>query len=415
MNDTTPGEGADKNVPENSVPPQTKPSTPYSASNPLEKYYKAPQPETKPIEPAPVNAPPPVITKMEDYVNKQNVVHKPFWLKAILVLFAIAIPASILFYLIYWNFLPFGFAKTYELVAGTSKDTSGEIYFEASRNLSERKKDTETYREIFGPVNIVFKPTAVLKNAYINVEVIGENIAVIPPKVNIDDLPINWDYEWDFSEETPFDFEGDAFSFDGCLQLDGSNRIAMKDSKDLFENGPFTVFAEWKPEDAEKNNQQIIGHYNWEIFQNKNNVTFQVGRMNDNKGVFYSVKAPVKPDFFNKKHRILATYSPSEFSDDQGYIEIYIDDTFAGRTIIDKDLIWADYGQNPLSLGRSAHNGEDSPFFKGCVYSAKIVGQRISEDSVNFDMKSAGVSTKMTIINIAATGTVRSVKIKANE
>jgi hypothetical protein len=132
------------------------------------------------------------------YVGR-NKKRPEFWLRFA----AYAIPLAFLLYVLYINFLPFGYHKTFTIQVGGPQDTSGAFHLEPSRNLSERKTapDGTTYREFSGTINAVFDPGVVLKNAKITVSVDGgPGISVIPPQIDFDPSKVKWDYSWDFSK-----------------------------------------------------------------------------------------------------------------------------------------------------------------------------------------------------------------------
>lgn len=398
------GAGGEQNKPNIPVPPNSTPYSPISSMS----NSNVPHPTLASVlTPPPV---PPIITPPKSKKAKY-----------FLLFTAILVPLLILGYVLYWNFLPFGFQKTYVLKAGSLDDTSGELYFKGSKNLSSRKKAVDaagkeyTFREVYGTVSAIFKPEAVLKNAYIKISVTGDNVVIIPPVSDAIKDSGKWDYLWEFALEVPPEFSGSAQSFDGCTEFDGESMLELNDSANLFEDGPFTIFAEWKPENSSEQNQEIIGHYNWEIYQNKDSVIFQVGRMNDQDGIFHTIKHPVDADFFNKKHSLIAIYSPMQSADQEGFIQLFIDGKNAGTKNIGADVIWKDYGELPLSLGWSKHNGRANPYFKGCVYDVRISNQNPFENSTEVVFKSIGVATEIQLTKTAATGTLRTIKIEAHE
>ncbi|MEJ0053260.1 MAG: hypothetical protein WDN10_00835 [bacterium] len=287
-----------------------------------------------------------------------------FWL----TFAAYAIPLVFLLYVLYVNFLPFGYSKNFTIEVGSPGDTSGPFRLEPSRQLSERKVDENgiPYRELNGLVMATFDPGVALKNARVTVSVEGgPGIEVIPPHLDFDPDSVDWDYSWDFSTSTPGDLVGDSFHFDGCEYFDGKSKLELPGSADMFEDGPFTVYAEWTPEDPTQGFQEIVGHYNWELLQNKSTVSFQVGRMTDAQGPFYVITYPIKEDFFNSKHSAFATYSP--FPDTSAYIELYIDENLVGRTYIETSTIWKDYnGHQNLTFGKAGHG--TATFYRGCLY-----------------------------------------------
>lgn len=299
---------------------------------------------------------------------------------------AYAIPLMFLGYVLYINYLPFGYHKTFTIEVGAPDDTdsSRAFYLEPSRNLSERKVDAEgkPYRELNGMVVAHFNPGVVLKDAQVTVSVEGgEGIEIIPPYIDFDPSSVEWDYSWDFTqgkEPQALGLVGDAFPFDGCMYFDGKSKLELPDSADQFENGPFTVYAEWKPENKVDNFQQIVGHYNWELLQHSDSVTFQVGRMNSGTGPIYSVEYLITKDFFNQKHTALATYSPSN----NGYIELYIDGNLVDRVYFGTDTIYTDYNnEQNVSLGESAHGA--AQYLTGCVSSIDILHNKLRKNLVS--------------------------------
>lgn len=307
------------------------------------------------------------------------------WLRLWLRIFIPLLPFGILIYVLYYNFLPFGYHKTFTINVGSENDIKvGEFYLAPSADLSERKRDEKgnTYRELNGTATAVFKPKAVLKNTKITAEVKGAGVSLIPPYISFDPSTIQWDSSWDFTKKIPNDLKGNAFNFDVATAFDGKSKLELPDSADRFEDGPFSVYAMWTPKDDTSNAQQIVGHYNWELWQNNNSVSFMVGRMNDANGAFYKISYPIKnKDFFNTQHSALAIYSPS----DHGFIDLYVDGSFAGRNYFGTDKIWKDYnGDKNLTFGKSGHGVATN--FKGSLYQVDIAARNIlpEQSKINF-------------------------------
>jgi len=100
---------------------------------------------------------------------------------------------------LYINFLPFGYNKTFTINVGSPSDTKvSEFYLEPSPDLSDRKTNTDgsTYRGLNGMATAVFKPNVVLKNAKITVEVEGDGVSLIPPYIDFDPNSVQWDKSW---------------------------------------------------------------------------------------------------------------------------------------------------------------------------------------------------------------------------
>jgi hypothetical protein len=337
-----------------------------------------------------------------------------FWAKFL----GYSIPLGIFLYILYLNYLPFGYHKTFTIDVGSEGDTTvSEFYLEPSPDLSERKTapDGTTYRELNGTATVVFRPKAVLKGAEVTVEVEGEGVTVIPPSIDFDPNSVTWDYDWDFTKGTPANLKNDGvFAFDGMSYFDGASRVEMPDSSNRFDDGPFTVYAEWTPANPGTDFQQIVGHYNWELLQDKNAVRFFIGRTNGGEGPFYSSEYKITdPEaFFGKKHVAIATYAPDP-TGGFGYIELFIDGHLAQRTQVGSDLLWTNYGNEGLSFGKSAHG--TASFFKGGITRVSLTG-RISNPSKD-DAKSlrfSNLDAETAILVRAADGRLSTVTLHAN-
>lgn len=168
----------------------------------------------------------------------------------------------------------------------------------------------------------------------------------------------------------------------GCLYLDGQSKLVLPDSADDFEIGPFAFYVEWIPEKME-DNQQIIGHYNWEIHQNKDNVQFFIGRMNEKDGAFYSINHEIDNSFFNQKHHLIAIYNPASNKNPNGYMELFIDDIFITRKYFADEIIWTDYSRD-MSIGNTSHSGGKLIYFQGSICQINFVYFRLEPQTVTF-------------------------------
>jgi hypothetical protein len=352
-----------------------------------------------------------------------------FWLRFL----AYAIPLSFLLYVLYWNFLPFGYDATFTINVGAPRDTSGEFRLEPSKDLSApMTADGSTYRELNGLAYAIFEPKAVLKNAQITVSVDGDGVSLIPPYIDFDPSSVNWDYSWDFEHNaytlanpyftnmSPTDAStgliGNAFRFadsNGSYEyFDGKSKLELLDSQNEFENGPFTVYAEWQPENPNNDFQEIVGHYNWELIQDSTDVKFQIGRMNSNMdGPFYSVIYPVDSTFFKQEHSALAVYSPSN----NGYIELYVDGNFAGRTYFGTSTISREYGSYNVTFGETAH-GSSTPFI-GRLFTTDIGFRALSQEATAAQfIYTAGHANQLLLSVVSdTTSTLNHLQLKVTE
>lgn len=329
------------------------------------------------------------------------------WLR----IFAFAIPLCFLLFVLYWNFLPFGYDETFTINVGAPGDTQGEFHLEPSRDLSApmAAPDGSAYRELSGLAFAVFDPQAVLTNAQITLSTPSAGVSFIPPYFTFDPHTLPWDYAWDFEHNaylmpaSPYFFSlsttssssslmGSAFSFDQYVYFDGTSKLEFPNSQNLFESGPFAVYVEWTPEDPHNDFQEIVGHFNWELLQEQNDVKFQVGRMDNASGTIQYIASPIDSSFFNERHSALAIYNPAFGTSTSGYIELYVDGAFAGRLEIGTSTIWADYNRsNNLTLGKAAH--DVAHYFEGNVYYLAISSTSPIVDapqSITFPYQEAG-------------------------
>lgn len=173
---------------------------------------------------------------------------------------------------------------------------------------------------------------------------------------------------------------------DGCIYFDGHTRLVLPESQDLFEEGPFAIYVEWIPEKKE-DFQQIIGHQNWEIYQNNDNISFQIGRTTKTES-YYSTKYLVDEDFFGQKHSLLALYNPSINGD--GYIKIFVNSEFAAKIDIEDEEIKTQDAGLDLSLGWSRHSYGQLPHFAGSICNAKFSYKELQpqkQNSITFKTK----------------------------
>ncbi len=336
-----------------------------------------------------------------------------FWAK----LAGISIPLGVLLIILYFNYLPFGYSEDFVIDVGTEADTkTSELYLEPSRDLSEKKIDPDgnTFRDLSGLAKIIFKPKVNFEAGNATIKVTGKDVNLIPPQVDLEDQQAHWDHLWTFNTALPTDLTNHGvFLFDKRAYFDGKSSMELASSSNSFEDGAFSILAKWLPIDSGNDFQQIVGHYNWELIQNKKSVQFQVGRMNNATGTTYSIIYPVSDDFFNNPHTALAIYQPQE----DGYIELYLDGQFVGRQKIGKDVIWKEYSANNLSIGRSKHNSGKSPHFQGAIYQVALSLTNIQLNQSNLiDVKlnnSNGI--EIYLASGSATGTIDQIEVEARK
>jgi len=316
--------------------------------------------------------------------------------------------------------MPFGYSKEYSLKVdsnGVVHSDSSSLFLQDSNN-----KTITTLADLYslGQINVVLKPRMLVRNANATVNVSGNDVYINKldfKALNLDkeDKGNSWSYFWDFSKEIPEDLDGSANynKENSCAYFNASNNETLyyPKSRDMFEDNSFVVYAEWMPEDQTGTNQQIIGHYNWELWQKKNSVMFMVGRLVDKNGSMPSIEYKIdETNFFNKKHSAIAIYVADE-NTSNGYIELWVDNQLVGRQKIGNQTIWQDYnGNNVLSFGKSGHS-PGVEYYTGCIYRAGFNYGKpdyIQEESFI-------TSERKMIVPISGTGKLGEIKISLNQ
>lgn len=279
------------------------------------------------------------------------------------------VPVVFILVALYFSLLPLGYDQYYSLNIskdGSVHSSSDRFYFEdANGNVVNNISNLYS----LGYVNLVFKPR--IFSGRTNVSAVVDGAGIYFATGNFTALNNKGDYFWSFAKSVPSQLWGSA-RFDGnreCVYFDSSlnQTLTYQDSKDMFESGSFVVYANWLPEYTGFNNQQIMGHYNWELIQNNNSVKFIIWSLYGKDVSAHSVYYDVNKSFFNKSHEAMAIY----FTDKKmgtGYIELRVDNNFAGRVPIGNQVVLAENGENSLTFGLSFH--KNSSYFNGCIYQA---------------------------------------------
>jgi hypothetical protein len=309
-------------------------------------------------------------------------------LRGFIIFLAFFIPLLILGYFLYINYLPLGYDKTFYLSINNGLvDAPSELSLVDLRN-----KSINDLSKIKTPalVNLVLKPRVRLNDAELDLETIGGSYIGYK---NMDFLEedYNWAYFWDFNFDIPFSLSGSAnYSFnEACAYFNSARNetLYLNNSGNLFEsdNSSLLIFLDWMPLEAKNGSEQLIGHYNWEIWQNANSVEFRVGRMENANGSAYSIKQAIDSSFFGQGHRLLAYYYPDKING-SGYIELWLDDNLVGRKEIGNETLYKDYGNKDLSFGWTSHNYNMNPYYEGCIYAAGISFEEIEHEKTYYDL-----------------------------
>lgn len=275
---------------------------------------------------------------------------------------AYAIPLIGFLMVLYLNYLPLGYDRTFTLAVGSETDETGEFSLSPyGSGLSDRMVTASgtPYRVLSGSAYAVFTPSAYLRNATATITVDTPGVLIIPPNIDFNPEEKTWDYTLAKGDQ--------AF---GCTLLDGFTQKELPGTDTLFTDPTqeFSVYASWTPESGKDGFQQIVGYHSWELLQNKSDVKFQIGST--------SVKYVFDADeFYGKPHTALATYLPATIDRPYGSVELFVDGHFAGRIYFPASANLAREAPHTMTLGKS--NYDEASYFIGCVHDVRVTKKAI--------------------------------------
>ncbi len=199
------------------------------------------------------------------------------------------------------------------------------------------------------------------------------------------------------------DFEKRIEEKDGCIYFKNT-RLEIPNSTNQFEEGPWVVYMEWIPETTDDSHQQLLGHFNWEIYQNKEQIQFNAGRMKLDNQMTSLISEIQKESPVKKRHSLLALYQPNteykrHSSESQGHITLFLNEELIGKRDFLNNSIREDYSQN-LSMGHTRHGyGNDlQPFYSGSICNVKFAYRKLNLQSINSFEKSLDENGKMKLL-----------------
>ncbi|MES2668570.1 MAG: LamG-like jellyroll fold domain-containing protein [Patescibacteria group bacterium] len=312
---------------------------------------------------------------------------------------AYGLPLLFLAVVLYLNYLPFGYDRTFVIEAGSPNDMKGQFRLEQRQGLGGRDiaVDGSVSRTLSGAAFAVFQPSAYLRDARATAEIDADGVLMIPPNINFDPDTRVWDTVLEPDPASPA-----CTYFGGNTQKDVPETSGVYDASDTA----FSVYAAWTPEDDDDGYQLLAGNGEWELLQNKDDVKFQIGST--------SVKQTLDDDaFFRTEHTALAVYVPPTPIEPNGHIDLYVDGTFSGRVYFQADSLPPSLGR-PVTLGRSTA-GEAS-FFRGCIHDLRITGENIdmAASRVEFSVTRDKKDYPVTLISAAGVeAVIRSITLHA--
>ena len=148
-----------------------------------------------------------------------------------------------------------------------------------------------------------------------------------------------------------------GFYFDGRDDF-----YELIDSYDKFENDSFAVEVVFEPYNLTREGQIIVGHYNWDIFMEGEEVFLRVGRLNNRSGEFLQAKVPLE----EKVQKVSFIYEAGE-----RIIFLFDNEIRSIQPLEGKKIYWEyNKGNNLVIGGNSAHSS--ARFFEGRIDSVKI-------------------------------------------
>ena len=269
-------------------------------------------------------------------------------------LLAYLVPVGILLFVLYLNYLPFGYDRTFVIRAGVAGDRDGEFrLLQARDGFSERLVTAEgmPYRELSGASFAIFTPKAYLRDALAVADIDADGIMMLAPNIDLDPDAFVWDYT----------LPEDAAA-SGCTYFDGTRDLAIPEADAVVADGPFSLYIEWTPEDDDDGFQRLIGGSGFEILQNKEDVKFELGST--------TLKQPIdNGEFFGKRHAALAVFVPATLEEPDGHIDLYVDGGFSGRVYFQAGAA-TDPASGGIAIGKSP--APEATYFRGCVHDLRM-------------------------------------------
>jgi hypothetical protein len=277
------------------------------------------------------------------------------WLRTL----AYALPVLALLIVLYLNYLPFGYDRTFVIQAGVAGDRDGQFRLISARDgLSERltAADGTPYREISGASYAVFSPRAYLRDARVHITIDGDNIVMLPPNIAFDPAAYAWD-------------TASTAGTDSCIAIPDPRSEALAAALPQSRDEAFSFYAEWTPQADASGLGLLAGTSSLGIVQTRDDVRFTVGST--------TLKHPVDRDeFFGVRHAVLAAYAPGTAEQPSARIDLFVDGDFAGR-------IYFDAEQGPSAPPTA--EGTPAPYYGGCLHDLRLRSEAIDTASTQAD------------------------------
>jgi hypothetical protein len=183
---------------------------------------------------------------------------------------------------------------------------------------------------------------------------------------------------------------------DSGLNFNENSSMELLGSYDLFENGSFLVEVEYFNDNSSKV-YPLVGHYNWEIFLNKNKLNLFVGEMNEVEGEVLKLEN----DLYAGENKIQFVYEDDEKT------SLFLNNVLVDEVSHINDSILKNYTNN-LTIGKSYH--EKNLNFEGVIKYVRII-KYDDEMKKIFASKNFDYTGKISEIKLKGKGKFKSLEI----
>lgn len=164
-------------------------------------------------------------------------------------------------------------------------------------------------------------------------------------------------------------YTGDGRRFDG-----EDDFVVVENTADNFTNQSFIVQVEYKNTDANRSNQEIIGHYDWELYSDEGDLFLRMGRMNTKQGDFLELRTEHTNNTWEKA---AFYYTP------QDSLKLFKEGVLKGVYFIGNDTIYDQYNKNrSLTMGKAYHGS--AMYYEGEIRSVQILNPELTDKYIAY-------------------------------
>jgi hypothetical protein len=262
----------------------------------------------------------------------------------------ILIPLSLLFLFFYLYFYPFGYSKEYTITQENILEEQGDISFSQGEGKTN------------GLLHITVDPKIRVRNLFGEVTVKGEDVHILHPNIEGEEMLDVWEYETDsFNVEDLFPEKETVLSEseEGEEQKEvdfGQYKYSVLDEYNIRDSNILSFYLRWEPlaEEVPVGNQLLLKYKNLRIIQHPGSIELRVDEVYDGNMYTYQIPAGIdyriengEEDGENEEHsnenELIAIYSKPNNSLN-GYIELVVNSVRIGRVVVSSPYnLFSDY------------------------------------------------------------------------